>query len=310
MTTSVLLLWIVVTLCVFFSVYVLLNDWLTMQVANRRLAYRQYNRWFNRLSRTLQRYERPYQFVVAMLESIQIRTSPEAIFIVTVCCFIVGSVSGWAIFQSYKGTFLFAAMLTSMPFAILFSMLIQRRMKLQADFLPAVELYYQCCLVSGGRHIRTSLAKMIEEDRLIGPTKSVFEQLYRNLSVKGDDEASLRVFAVSLGHIWADYFVNILRAGLQEGHQVTGSLKQLINDMRKARLANQQERNKLLEIRIANFTPIIFLALFVGINIRFNRTGAYLYYVLDAHGRDLILNSIVLIFVSFMIGLWLSRKKM
>ncbi|UJF32545.1 hypothetical protein [Paenibacillus hexagrammi] len=37
------------------------------------------------------------------------------------------------------------------------------------------------------------------------------------------------------------------------------SLKELVSDMRKAQRSDQVERNKLLEIRIANFTPIFFL---------------------------------------------------
>ncbi|MNG34432.1 hypothetical protein D3C84_1209100 [compost metagenome] len=80
--------------------------------------------------------------------------------------------------------------------------------------------------------------------------------------------------------------------------------------MRRARRSNEQERSKLLEIRIANFTPILFLFLFVGINLHYNPESAYRYYVLDPQGRDLVLNSLVLIFGSFVMGIWLSRRKM
>ena len=183
-------------------------------------------------------------------------------------------------------------------------------MKTRIDFLPAVELFYQCCLVSGGKQIRTALQRTVEEKRLLGPMQAVFEQLYRNVSVRDDDEASLRIFAASLGHVWADYFVNIIRAGLAEGHPITANLKDLITDMRKSRRANQQERNKLLEIRLANFSPVFFLILFMGINFHYNPQNAYLYYIIDPGGRDLLLNAVVLIFCSFVMGLWLSRKKM
>jgi hypothetical protein len=80
--------------------------------------------------------------------------------------------------------------------------------------------------------------------------------------------------------------------------------------MRKARRANQQERNKLLEIRLANFSPVLFLGLFVGINFHYTPENAYLYYIVDPKGRDLLLNAVVLIFISFVMGLWLSRRKM
>jgi Flp pilus assembly protein TadB len=189
-------------------------------------------------------------------------------------------------------------------------MLVHRRMQTQMDFLPAVELFYQCYLVTGERQVRIALQRTVEERRLLGPMQSVFEQLYRNLSVRGDDEASLRLLAASLGHLWADYFVNILRVALVEGVSISDSLKELLSDMRKARRANEQERNRLLEIRVANFSPVLFLALFIGINLRYNKDNSYYYYMIDPQGRDMLLNAMVLIFASFLMGLWLSRKKM
>jgi hypothetical protein len=138
----------------------------------------------------------------------------------------------------------------------------------------------------------------------------VFGQLYRNLSVRGDDEASLRIFAGALGHVWGEYLVNLMRVSLSEGSTISESLRELLTDMRRARRANEQERNKLLEIRIANYTPLLFLILFVGLNVHYSPENAYRYYLADPKGRDLMLNAFVLIFASFLMGIWLSRRKM
>jgi len=55
---------------------------------------------------------------------------------------------------------------------------------------------------------------------------------------------------------------------------------------------------------------MLFLLLFIGINAHYNPNGTYRYYLLDPMGRDLVLNALVLIFASFLMGIWLSRKKM
>ncbi|UVI31312.1 type II secretion system F family protein [Paenibacillus spongiae] len=288
----------------------LLQLWSSRRMLAGRLDYRQDNRLPNRLARLLARYERPYRHLAELLESLDIPFRPGAVVVSTALLLLSGMSAGALLFQSVKGTLLLGGILSSMPYALLRMLLLHRQLQTRIDFLPAVELFYQCCLVSGGRQIRTALQRTVEEKRLLGPMQSVFEQLYRNLSVRGDDDASLRIFAASLGHVWADYFVNIVRAGLSEGHPIHDNLKELITDMRKARRANQQERNKLLEIRLANFSPVLFLALFIGINFRYNPENAYLYYAVDPKGRDLLLNAVVLIFVSFLMGLWLSRKKM
>jgi hypothetical protein len=84
-------------------------------------------------------------------------------------------------------------------------------MKARLDFLPAVELFYQYYIASGQSNIRTALKVTLAENRMQSAMKPVFEQLYRNLTASRDTEHSLRVFSISLGHIWADYFANILR---------------------------------------------------------------------------------------------------
>ncbi|MEK3882480.1 hypothetical protein [Paenibacillus sp. PL2-23] len=245
-----------------------------------------------------------------LLETLRLRMKAEMFLSGSGLLLLAGTLAGGLFFQTAKGTLLFGCLVGLSPYVWLRGLLVHRRMGAQIDFLPAVELFYQCYLVTGERQVRVALQRTVEEKRLLGPMQAVFEQLYRNLSVRGDDEASLRIMAGSLGHVWADYFAQILRISLSEGVSVSDSLRELLGDMRKARRANEQERHRLLEIRIANFTPILFLALFIGINIRYNPTHAYYYYLQDSQGRDMLLNALLLIFGSFLMGLYLSRKKM
>ncbi|CAH1205168.1 hypothetical protein PAECIP111893_02300 [Paenibacillus plantiphilus] len=286
-----------------------LHGFIRQQQAGR-LGYHQQNRLNERFARHLMRYERTYRHLAELLEAVQLSLRPGSVVLITLFLLVAGTLSGAYLFQSIKGVLLLGGVLSASPYVLLRMLLIHRQMGTRIDFLPAVELFYQCSLVSGGRQIRIALQRTVEEKRLLGPMQAVFEQLYRNISVRSDDEASLRIFSASLGHVWADYFVNIVRAGLSEGHPIADNLKELITDMRKARRSNQQERNKMLEIRLANFSPLLFLALFIGINMRYNPDNSYLYYVVDPQGRNMLLNGLVLIFASFLMGLWLSRRKM
>ncbi|SEO67799.1 type II secretion system F family protein [Paenibacillus sp. OV219] len=302
------------TIALFGCMYVvfrgLLGVWLHHQQAAGRLNYKQDQRLQARIARYLEQFERPHRHLSELLESLHLEWRISSVAGLSLLLLLVGVSFGALFFQSLKGSLMLGGLLISLPYMTLRSMLTRRQMKTRVDFLPAVELFYQCCLVSGGRQIRAALQRTVEEKRLLGPMQAVFEQLYRNVSVRGDHEASLRIFAASLGHVWADYFVNIVRAGLAEGHPIAANLKDLIIDMRKARIANQQERNKLLEIRIANFSPVFFLILFLGINFHYNAGNAYQYYIADQGGRNMLLNAAVMIFCSFVMGLWLSRKKM
>lgn len=245
-----------------------------------------------------------------LLETLQVSISGQRLLYMLISVAVVGAILGWSLFQDVKGIVLCASMLAGLPYICLRMLLVHRRIGAQIDFLPAVELFYQCYLITGERQIKVTLAKVIEERRISGPMKSIFEQLYRNLSVRDNDEESLQIFAHALGHIWADYFVQMLRVSMYEGVSITKSLKQLIADMRAARRANELERHKLLEIRIANFTPILFLLLFIVINFRFNKEQSIYYYFHEPAGREMILQMIVMIFLSFLMGLYLSRKKM
>lgn len=294
----------------FIAIYNLFVVWSNEQQLRSRLAYRAKSGWRYGLAERFKRFDSLYRHLSDLLETLQLKVTPGAFASVSGLLLLAGVAAGGVFFQSVKGTLLFGGLLGFLPYTILRAILVHRRMQTQMDFLPAVELFYQCYLVTGERQVRIALQRTVEERRLLGPMQSVFEQLYRNLSVRGDDETSLRLLAAALGHLWSDYFVNILRVALVEGVPISDSLKELLTDMRKARRANEQERNRLLEIRVANFSPVLFLALFIGINLRYNKDNSYYYYVVDPQGRDMLLNAMVLIFASFLMGLWLSRRKM
>lgn len=292
------------------SIYSALQLWQGKRRLRARLTYESPYSMRNMLIRRVKRYAPLRAHISELLETLRLGVKADAFIALSGLLLLAGLAAGSLLFQSAKGMLLLGLLVGFAPYVSLRALLIHRRMQAQIDFLPAVELFYQCYLVTGERQVRVALQRAVEERRLLGPMQAVFEQLYRNLSVRGDDEASLRLMGASLGHIWADYFVNILRVSLTEGVTISESLRELLGDMRKARRANEQERHRLLEIRLANFSPLLFLALFIGINLRYNRANSYYYYFLDPQGRDMLLNAAVLIFASFLMGLWLSRKKM
>lgn len=238
------------------------------------------------------------------------KINPDSFFALSIIMGLTGAAGGVLLFHTLLPALLLSLMLGLLPFVMLWMRLVSRQMAAQLEFLPAVELFYQSCLVTGSRHIRAALQKISEERRLPGEVQAVFDQLSRNLSVGEDEETSVRRFCLAFGHAWADHFGSILRVALSEGNDVTANLKELISDMRKAQLASQQERHRLLEIRLANFTPALFLALFIGINFRMNPEASYQAYVLDSSGRGMLLNALALIFGSLIMGLYLSRRRM
>ncbi len=245
-----------------------------------------------------------------LLDSVRWQISPSSFIVLSLVLTLAGSAGGALAVQSVKGAALSAMLLGGLPYLSLRFVLSQRQLQSRVEFLPAVELFYQSYLTTGGRQVRIALGRTVEEKRLMGPLQPVFEQLYLNLSVKGDDEASLRIFVAALGHLWGEYFANLLRVALAEGYSIESNLKALIGDMRQAQRADQIERNRLLEIRLANFSPVLFLALFLGINFHYNPAGSYAYYLVDPKGRDMLLNAAALIFASFLMGIYLSRRRM
>jgi len=245
-----------------------------------------------------------------LIHSLRLPIQGDQLLTLLIALGIGGMLLGYWIFNTPQGMLLLGAMLALLPYLILRMLLIQKRMEAQLDFLPALEAFYQCYLITGERQVKVALARLIEEKVMTGVMKRVFEQLYRNLSVMESDEEGLQLFSHALGHRWADYFVQMLHVAMNEGVSISNSLRELIRDMRDARAANEQERHRLLEIRIANFTPLLFLALFVGINFYYNREQSIYYYFYDSGGREMLLHMLVMIFLSFLMGLYLSRKKL
>jgi Flp pilus assembly protein TadB len=286
-----------------------LSAWWDGQSRKRRLNAHKEARWNLEISRHLIRLSKPHQHIADLLLALRWQMKPRAF---AACCSgmgLLGIATGVSVFQSFRAVVILVLVLGSLPYLLLRMSLNNRQMATRLEFLPAIELFYQCYLVTGCRHVRIALQKTVEERRLPGEVQAVFDQLYRNLSVKGDDEGSLRRFSLSFGHMWADYFGSILKVALEEGNNVADNLKELISDMRKAQMANQVERHRLLEIRMANFAPILFLTLFLGINFRLNPEGSYKYYFIDSAGRGMLLNSVVLLFGSLLMGLYLSKRK-
>lgn len=286
-----------------------LSAWWDQQGRKRRLYVRRSATERRKQVPGWTRFNAAQRHVNDLLSALRWRMKPLAFAAISMTLGLLGIASGVLVFHSTRSVLLLMSILSSLPYLLLRFTLINRQMATRLEFLPAVELFYQSYLVTGCRHIRIALQKTIEERRLPGEVQAVFDQLYRNLSVKGDDEGSLRRFSLSFGSMWAEYFGNILKVALEEGNNVADNLKELIADMRKAQLASQMERHRLLEIRMANFAPVVFLALFIGVNVRLNPEGSYAYYMQDPGGRSMLLNAVVLLFASLAMGLYLSRRK-
>ncbi|MFD0673913.1 type II secretion system F family protein [Cohnella sp. GCM10027633] len=310
LTFALISLSAVLFLLFFVSIRFGMAAWSVQQSRKRRLASYRDNGWSKLRDRQLAKLGKPYVHVSDMLLALGWKVGPNGFALLSLAMALLGIATGVLLFQSIRSVVLLFAVLGSMPYVMLRMSLVNRQMATRLEFLPAVELFYQSYLISGRRHVRIALQKTVEERRLGGRVQFVFDQLYRNLSVRSDDDGSIRRFALSFGHVWADYFANIVKVSLEEGNDISANLKELIADMRKSQMDNQAERHRLLEIRLANFTPIVFLALFLGINFRLNHEASYRYYVTDPGGRAMLLNAIVLLFLSFMMGLYLSRRKL
>src|SRR5690606_31384566 len=161
-----------------------------------------------------------------------------------------------------RGLLLLPLMLAVLPYIALRMRLISRQMRSRLDFLPAVEVFYQYYVMSETRNVRQVLAASLAGRRLRLPVRSSFEWLFRHLSTNRPVADALLIVAFSLGHVWRQHFTNLLRVGLTEGVDLSASLQDLITDMRQAQAADQAARNRLLEIRIANFSPPVFFIVF------------------------------------------------
>lgn len=302
----ILLLFALIYLCIRF----LLSSLIRQRKARYRLQYVRDSQISSRLSRYLSKSNKGYMHLRELMESVESKISMSGILTISFLLFVSGFLSGALYFQSFKGVIIITVISSSIPYLMLRMRLISVRLRTRLEFLPAVEVFYQYYMLSGNKNVKTSLKTCLEENRMLHPIKPVFEQLYRNLMTQRSIDESLRIFSITLGHVWADYFAAILKVSLEEGNTVALNLKDLISDMRKAQRFDQIERNRLLEIRLANFTPIGFLALFLTINFKVNYANAYQYYVLDPAGRNMLLDALLLIFISFLMGIYLSLRRM
>lgn len=255
------------------------------------------------------RMRRLNRHLSSLLESVRSRSDVRSFLGISLLLLLAGVWVGLFFFLSLKGILIMALVCGGAPYLWLRTKLLSLQGKARLEFIPAVEVIYQQYLLSEGRNLRNSLHQLLQQERIRYPMRPIFEQLYRNLTTHRGVEESLQLFTLSVGHRWAEYLANMLRVALEEGTDISDNLRELIGDMRKNQLSVRQERNRLLEIRIANFTPILFLAIFVGANIRLDSQMAYTYYVLDPVGRDMLLDALLLIFASFVMGVYLSLKK-
>lgn len=265
--------------------------------------------WRNRLQRRFADH-RLTRHLQDLLESLNMKPNARMFLLISLIGAMIGLSAGAYFFQNIKGMIMLSVMIAATPYIWLRMRLISRQMRSRLDFLPAVEVFYQHYLMAESKNIRHTLAGCLEERRFRVPVRIAFERLFRQLSTNRPPEDALRVFTFSLGHVWGQYFANLLRVGLLEGADISSSLQELIRDMRQAQVLDQAARNRLLEIRIANFSPPILCLLFIMVNFRLNGQQANYYYLIDAAGRNLLLNGLALMFASFVMGVLLSMRRM
>lgn len=245
-----------------------------------------------------------------LLEVTRIIPSAEAFLTVSLLLGLTGVVCGVFVFQSVRGVIGLAPVCGLTPYVLLRLRLISLQLRTRLEFLPAVEVFYQQVLLTSRPNIRSTLQAVVTGDRLLYPVKISFDQLHRNLSAGRETEDALRIFKLEHGHVWADYFASMLRMAIYDGVDIGPNLKELVEDMRRAQMYDQKARNRLLEIRLASFSPILFLILFMGINFKLNYNNSVQFYFHTADGRNMLLNAVLLLFGSFIMGIYLSMKRM
>lgn len=244
-----------------------------------------------------------------LLYNAEVEMSPAGFAVLSAILGAAGMAAGSMVFGSAKGTLVLGIILAALPSLWLRSRLAGRRLKRRKELLPSLEVVYQDYVLLPARNIRVALRKTVESGRLPSQTQTVFERLHAGLSVHWDQEEALRLFADSFGNRWADLLAALLRTALEDGTDISGGLRELIGDMRRAVRSDHAERNRLLEIRMANFSPLLFLAVFLGVNFRMDPDLAYRYYVQSEAGKEMLLDAFVLILLSFMMGIYLSLRK-
>ncbi|MEB3102154.1 type II secretion system F family protein [Ferviditalea candida] len=282
---------------------------ISRQSIRGRLSYQRNRKYLQRLAAGFPLLRRIHGHVKILNVSVGKSGGTQAFFVWTAMLSLSGIILGTLFFDGFRGVVSVALMLGGLPYLFLRIRLFNLQMQTRLELLPALEVFYHSYVLSENKNIRSVLKDSLKGNRLRYPMKPIMEQLYRNLMIGKEYEDGLHIFEVALGSLWGGYFSGILRVGLEEGVDVSENLRELIEDMRRAQRTDQIDRNRLLEIRMANFTPIVFLSVFMLINFKLNFQQAYHYYVVDATGREMLLDAFVLIFVSFLVGIYLSVRR-
>lgn len=278
--------------------------------ARRRLRSVWYRRFFAPAGGRGNPRTKLFEHLSELLLSSRTDMAPGTFLFAVIVLGLAGVLGGTLFFEGVKGALASGLLLASLPYIWLRMRLITQQMQTGYRLLPAIEVFYQIYVLAESKNIRQVLGNAVEGGRMMHPVHEVFGRLYRNLMIHADTDKSLKLFALSLGNQWAEHFVSLLRTGLTEGADIAPGLKELIADMRASARADRIERNRLLEIRIANFTPILFLAVFLIVNFRIDAEQAWFYYVQSAEGRDMLLDALILIGASFVMGIYLSLRRM
>lgn len=287
------------------SVYHLLLVWLGPDKRRVRPLRLRFKHMLHQAERSV----KPYRHLSEILQSAQVKLSAIGFAYMSLLSGTAGAAAGSLYFQTLKGACVLGGMMLVLPYLWLRSRLISRQIKHRIEFLPAVETFYQTYILAERKNIRAALKAAVQSGRLPSGMQAIFEQLYAGLMVQRETEQCLRIFAYALGSRWADHFAAMLRFALEDGADLTIGMRELITDMRRAMRSDHAERNRLLEIRIANFSPLVFLAAFIAVNYKIDPEQTYRYYMVSAEGKDMLLDALVLIGASFVMGLYLSMRK-
>jgi hypothetical protein len=244
-----------------------------------------------------------------LLRSSQVLMEQGSFILISCMAGTAGVAVGMLYFASVKGVVIIGLFLLLAPYVWLRSHLLNKQLKHRLDLLPAVECFYQLYVLSETKNVRTVLHAALEGNRIPATLQSTFKQLYAGLMIHQDRESCLRTFSYALGSRWSDHFTAMLRYAIEDGTDLSDGLRELIADMRQAIRTDHADRNRLLEIRIANFSPLLFLAVFIAVNVRIDPKQTYYYYVVSEAGRNMMLDALMLIGASFGMGLYLSMRR-
>lgn len=219
----------------------------------------------------------------------------------------IGAYFGWIWFYSLASILMLGLSAGVLPIVLLYMLSIRRQVKIRLSFLHAMEVFYQAYVSIPHRNIRVVIAKVVQESRIPTPIQPLFRVL--NDQLLFGNKAALQQFASTLHHEWGYTFAHLLEIGFDEGAHLDEALQAFIRDLRDAQASAWADRNRLLEIRIANFSPPIVVGLFIGINFYFNPAMASKAYFYDLHGRVLLMQAVVLMILSFGMGIWISLRR-